>query len=161
MRMFILALFSSCLLFSYSASAETASAPVAVASSAPVVTPVPPPIATTAPAGVPTIAVAVPSAPPQWAQELLLTAEKLPVVGPWVAKLILWLGILAGILTTLTAAILGIVKTLIGAANLTGLTEVATWLGNFQNGQVMYWLKFFSLFNAPASPPSTAPTVNT
>lgn len=155
MRLFILALLSFSVICPTFAETPTVTAsPVIPAAS---VTPVSTqPVPSTAP----TVAVAAPSAPPKWAQELIVAAEKLPVVGPWVAKALLWSGILAGILTTLVAAVLAIVQMLMGVANLSGLTTFGNWLTNFQNGQVMYWLKFFSLFNAKKpDDPATGPVV--
>jgi hypothetical protein len=88
------------------------------------------------------------SAPPQWAQDLITTAEKLPLVGPYVAKALLYLGILSAILTSLTACIMGILSILMGVSNAARLTNVSTFLANFRDGKFMYWIKFFSLFNA-------------
>jgi hypothetical protein len=96
----------------------------------------------------PTVTVPEPAAPPEWAQELIVSAEKLPVVGPVVAKALLWCGILAGILTTLVGALIAVLNTLMGVANLAGLARAATVLADFRDGKVMYWLKFFSMFNA-------------
>jgi hypothetical protein len=118
------------------ATAVTAPAP------APVMTPVPPGVS------LPAVAVAEPSAPPQWAQDIIVVAEKLPLVGPIVAKVMLWAGILSGILTTLVGAVLGILQLLLGVFNLTGLVNAAAWIAAFRDGKVMYWLKFFSMFNA-------------
>lgn len=94
------------------------------------------------------VQVAEPAAPPHWAQELMVAAEKLPVIGPIVTKALLWLGILSGILTTLTGALLATIRMLLVAANYSGLLKLAETLVNFQNGRVMYWLRYFSMFNA-------------
>jgi len=102
------------------------------------------------------VAVLEPAAPPEWAQELIAAAEKLPVVGPIVSKVLVWVGILAGITTTLVGTLLGIINTLMGVANLSGLASAAAALANFRDGKIMYWLKFFSLFNAK----KPEPTVN-
>lgn len=111
--------------------------------------PTAPPAAVSSPVPtVPSVTVAEPAAPPEWAQEIIVAAEKLPVIGPVVSKALLWCGILAGILTTLTAALLTVISTLMGVANLSGLVRVATALTAFRDGKVMYWLKFFSMFNA-------------
>lgn len=117
---------------------------------APVVTPVPP----GTPSG-PAVAVAEPAAPPTWAQDLIVTAQGLPVIGPIVAKLLVYIGILSSILTTLVGALLAVINTLMGVFNLAGLVSASTWLAGFRDGKIMYWLRFFSLFNAkkdPASP---------
>ncbi len=107
----------------------------------------------------PAVTVAAPAAPPQWAQDLMVQAEKLPVVGPIVTKVMLWAGILGAILTTLVGALLGILNMLTGIANLSGLTRYATLLAAFRDGKVMYWLKFFSLFNAKQPPTTGSATI--
>jgi hypothetical protein len=96
----------------------------------------------------PGVAVPQAAAPPVWAEQLIVAAEKLPLVGPYVAKALLYLGILSSILTVLVAAILTVLNTLMGSFNLAGLTQAAAWLSKFKDGKVMYWLKFFSVFNA-------------
>lgn len=111
------------------------------------------------PVATPTVAVPQPAAPPAWAQEIMVSAEKLPIVGPVVSKVLLWSGIVAGILTTLVAALLSIVNTLMGVANLSGLNTVATALAKFRDGKIMYWLKFFSLFNAKKPEGATQTTM--
>lgn len=96
----------------------------------------------------PTVAVSEPSAPPQWAQDLMVTAEKLPIVGPFIAKGLLYLGILSAILTSLTTAILMVLNTLLGLFTWAGFVNASAAIAGFRDGKVMYWLKFFSLFNA-------------
>ncbi len=96
----------------------------------------------------PTVQVAQPSAPPQWAQDLMVNAEKLPLVGPYVSKFLLYLGILSAIMTSILACILSVLNSLMGVMNLAGLTDAATKIANFRDGKFMYWLKYFSLFNA-------------
>lgn len=105
------------------------------------------------------VAVATPAAPPSWAQDLIVTVEKLPVVGPFVAKALLYLGILASILTVLVATILTILNSLSGVFTASGLSEAAAAIIKFRDGPIMYWLKFLSLFNAqkPASIPPVPP----
>lgn len=111
--------------------------------------------ATPIPAGtpLPAVAVAEPAAPPLWAQEFLVAVQSLPVVGPVIAKLIFYLGIFASILTTLVVALLGVLNTLIGMANLTKLVGVANALAAFRDGKFMYWLTFFSNLNAKKPTP--------
>lgn len=107
------------------------------------------------------VAVAAPSAPPQWAQDLIVTAEGLPVVGPFVAKGLLYLGIISAILTTLVGSALAILNTLMGIFNASGLTNLATAIASFRDGKIMYWITFFSMFNAKApvaNPPQTVQT---
>lgn len=94
------------------------------------------------------VAVSEPAAPPVWAQDLMVTAEKLPVVGPLVSKALLYLGVLSSILTMLTAFLISALAAVGGALNYAGLARAAQAIAAFQNGKVMYWIKFFSLFNA-------------
>lgn len=94
------------------------------------------------------VVVAEPAAPPAWAQDLIVTAESLPVVGPILSKALLYLGILSSILTVMVGALITVLNTLMGALNLAGLVRIASALAAFRDGRVMYWLKFFSLFNA-------------
>lgn len=95
-------------------------------------------------------AVAVPavSAPPAWATVILTTVANLPVVGPYVSQLLLWLGILAAILTTLVGAVLTILASLKGAFKWAGLDTAVAAITAFQAGPIMYWLTYFSNFNA-------------
>lgn len=94
------------------------------------------------------VAVPEPAAPPQWATDLLLNVSKLPVIGPYVSKALLWLGILAAILTTLVAAALSILATLKGGFSAAGLDNAVKAVESFKNSKVMYYLTYFSNFNA-------------
>lgn len=94
------------------------------------------------------VAVAEPAAPPQWAQDLISTAQSLPVVGPVVSKVLLYLGILSSILTLLAGFVLSTISVIARVSNLAGLGVVAARVTEFKSGPIMYWLKFFSLFNA-------------
>lgn len=109
----------------------------------------------TAPTPVPTVQVAEPAAPPAWAIDLMMTAQNLPVVGPYISKALLYLGILSAILTSLIAFLLTAISALTGILNVAGLVNLATKLQIFRDGKVMYWLKFLSMFNAkkPESKP--------
>lgn len=104
----------------------------------------------------PAVVVPANTAPPTWATELLSTIAGLPVVGPYVSQILLWLGILAAILTTLVAAALSILASLKGAFKWAGLDSAVAAITAFQAGPVMYYLKYFSNFNAQKSPPPTA-----
>lgn len=94
------------------------------------------------------VAVPAVSAPPTWATELLTTIGGLPIVGPYVSKFLLWLGILAAILTTLVAAALSILASLKGVFAWAGLDAASAAVASFQSGPIMYWLTYFSNFNA-------------
>jgi hypothetical protein len=94
------------------------------------------------------VSVPEPAAPPQWATDLLMNAARLPVVGPYISKALLYLGILTALLTSLVAFLLGAISLLQGAFNISGLGSFASLLATFKDGKIMYWLKFFSNFNA-------------
>lgn len=115
--------------------------PVASASPAPEVAVLP-----VAPSG--TVVVAEPAAPPKWAEDLIMTAQKLPVIGPIVSKALLYAGIVSSILTALIACLLTIFTALSKVLNLAGLMSIAEKVQLFKNGKVMYWLTYLSMFNA-------------
>lgn len=94
------------------------------------------------------VSVAAPAAPPKWAEDLMVTAEKMPVVGPLVSKALLYLGILSSLLTALIAFLLAGLSTLSGAFSWAGFATSAAKIDAFQNGKIVYWLKYFSMFNA-------------
>ena len=112
------------------------STPAAIVQTVPVVAPVQ------------TVQVAEPAAPPKWAEQLIVTAQDLPVVGPIVTKALLYLGIVSSILTALIACLLTLLNAISGVASLTGLAKYADKITLFKNGKVMYWLKYLSMFNA-------------
>lgn len=99
------------------------------------------------------VAVSEPAAPPQWAQDLVTFVESLPMVGPIVAKVLVYLGILVSIMTVIVTMLTGILGTLSGISNYAGFTAIVAALTAFQNGPIMYWLKFFSAFNAKKPDP--------
>lgn len=86
--------------------------------------------------------------PPQWAYSILLDAQALPVVGPVISKTLLYAGIASSILTMLVAFLIGSMTALASVFNYAGLTSAVQAITVFQKGPVIYWLKFFSLFNA-------------
>ena len=99
-------------------------------------------------APVPTVQVAEPAAPPKWVEELIVIAQDLPVVGPIVSKVLIYLGIISAILTSLIAFLLTAISALSKVLNLAGLVNFAAKLQAFKDGPIMYWLKYASLFNA-------------
>lgn len=96
----------------------------------------------------PTVQVAESAAPPEWVQKLIVTSQGLPVVGPIVTKVILYGGMLASILTLVAGTLMALLKILSGISSLSGLIAFANKVEAFQNGKVMYWLKYLSMFNA-------------
>jgi hypothetical protein len=118
------------------------STPVAVVQTVPVVAPIE------------TVQVAEPAAPPKWAEQLIVTAQELPVIGPIITKALLYLGIVSSILTALIACLLTMLNAISGIASLTGLAKYADKIQMFKNGKIMYWLKYLSMFNAKKNVPA-------
>lgn len=100
------------------------------------------------------VQVAEPAAPPKWAEQLIVTAQDLPVIGPIVSKALVYLGIVSSIVTAVIACLLTILNALSGIANLAGLANFANKLQVFKDGKIMYWLKYISLFNAKKNVPA-------
>lgn len=86
--------------------------------------------------------------PPSWLQEILLIIKGLPIVGPYVVEALKWVGVATVAITSLTGAILTVLKALQGALNLAKLAELAAKVEAFQNSKIIFWLKYFSNFNA-------------
>lgn len=86
--------------------------------------------------------------PPSWVLGVLEAAKSLPVVGPIVTKVAIYLGVLCSILTALVCFLLTSLKAVSGVANIAGLAEFTTKLESFKTGPIMYWLKYFSMYNA-------------
>lgn len=87
--------------------------------------------------------------PPHWIQDVLLLVKSLPVVGPYVVEALKWVGVVTVILTSLTGAILASLKALQGALKLAKLDDLAAKLAAFEQSKFIFWLKYFSSFNAP------------
>lgn len=85
---------------------------------------------------------------PQWLMQLIMMGDQIPVVGPYIVKGMQWLGLIASVTTTVCACLITILKLIEGVANVANLKPVADKLQEFQNGRIMYYLKFVSLFNA-------------
>lgn len=100
------------------------------------------------------ISVAAATAPPQWLQDLIIAAQSFPIVGPYLTKIMMYIGVIGSILTALVAFLLTGINILSGIASFSGLGGIATVLMNFKNGPIMYWITYFSNFNAqkPAPP---------
>ena len=92
--------------------------------------------------------VAEPAAPPQWAEDLIMSVEKLPIIGPIVSKILVYLGIVSSILTAFIAFLLTALNSLSVILSLSGLAKFAEKVKLFKDGKIMYWLKYLSLFNA-------------
>lgn len=136
--------------------AQTVGMPVsAVAAPVAVAPAIPAPVIASAPVAL--VPVAEPAAPPAWLQNLLVFVQGLPVIGPIAAKVFMYAGLVSIILTSLVAFLLGILSVLSKAFGSVGaLQSLSAWIEEFKDGNVMYWLKFFSNFNAqkPDNPPA-------
>ncbi len=86
--------------------------------------------------------------PPEWLAKAMDVISSMPVVGPIVVEVAKWLGVAASILTILVTALLGVLRVLITSANLLKLAGLAAKLEVLMSGPIMYWLKFFSMYNA-------------
>lgn len=135
--------------------AQSATPPSAAAASAVVVAPL---VAVAAPA-VATVAVAEPAAPPQWAIDLILTIQKLPIIGPIVTKAMVYAGIIASILTALVGCLLTVFTMLSSIASFSGLAKIADAIKAFRDGKIMYWLTYFSIINAQKPTDPVSPVV--
>ncbi len=94
------------------------------------------------------VAVEEPAAPPKWVADVIVSAQKLPIIGPIVSKVILYAGVLSSILTALFAAFFTILSALSGVLNLAGLQKIADAVQAFKKGKIMYYLAYLSMFNA-------------
>lgn len=108
------------------------------------------------PIPIPTVTPTQVPQPPEWASELLGSVQSLPVVGPYVSKALLYIGILGALTTALVAFLLAVSESIQQVTSWSGLTVFAGQVQAFQDGKIMYWLKMLSLFNAkaPQSPVS-------
>jgi hypothetical protein len=99
------------------------------------------------------------AAPPVWMQDVLVSIKKLPMVGPIVVKVLNWLGVLCSVLTALAAFLMVVLKALSSVLSLAQLTDLSAKVQAFQDGKILYWLKYLSMFNAqkPDATPEAAP----
>ena len=95
--------------------------------------------------------------PPSWLQSAIIQLKSVPVVGPIVVKVLQWLAVISTILTALCAFLLASIRALIPVLNLAQLSAIADKVAAFQNGKVIYWLKYFSMMNAQK--PDEKPTL--
>lgn len=88
---------------------------------------------------------------PKWLVSAMDTVAAVPVVGLVVVEVAKWLGVISSVLTILVTAILGILKVLSLVLPAARLANIAIWLAAAESSKVMYWLKFFSMYNATKS----------
>lgn len=120
-----------------------------------IVNPLPSPSPTAS--AVTTVPVQVAAAPPVWLQTLVTTAESLPLIGPIVVTVLKYLGIIVSIMTAFCAFLMLALQTIGSIASIASLTTLAAKIQAFQSGQIMYWLKYVSAFNAQKSDDTTPP----
>lgn len=89
---------------------------------------------------------------PDWAIGILKAAQKFPTIGPVISQIMMYIGILGGILTSAILFLLGVLRSLSGIAWFTNAASLAQKLKNFQNSKFMMWLLAFS--NVPMAHPS-------
>jgi len=93
-------------------------------------------------------AVAPKHVPPAWLDSAMDKVSALPVVGPVVVDGVKWLGVVASLMTVLVTALLGALAALQKVLALAKLADLAAKVSAFSNGPIMYWLKWFSMYNA-------------
>jgi hypothetical protein len=113
-------------------------------------------IATPIPTPAPATSV-TPLAPPDFVVKLLTFVQGLPVVGPIVSKIVQYAAILGSLLTLLVAFLLSVLKIVAPLMSAVSADGVAAFLTAQQNSKWMYWLKYFSFFNAKTPPPPAPP----
>lgn len=89
-----------------------------------------------------------PPAPPEWVLKALTVVEGVPGVGPIVSKAVQIIAILGSIMTLLVAFLLSLLKIVSPFMSLVNADKVAAFLDAQQKAKWMYWLKWFSFFNA-------------
>lgn len=86
---------------------------------------------------------------PEWLDKVLAILQGIPVLGPIVTEILKYLGVFAVITTSLTAFLMTALRALVSVFNLAKLVDLAVKVKAFEDSKVMYYLKYFSLFNAP------------
>ena len=89
--------------------------------------------------------------PPTWLQDMMLVIKGLPIVGPYVVEALKWVGVATVIISAMTGAVLTVLKALQGALHLAKLDAMAEKVKAFQDSKFIFWLKYFSNFNAKKS----------
>jgi len=110
--------------------------------------PPPPPVVAEIPPMPDEFSVSPKHMPPQWLEKAMDVVSSLPFVGPYIVEIAKWLGVIASLLTILVTAVLGSLKVLSAALNLAKLADLALKVNKLANGPIMYWLSFFSMYNA-------------
>lgn len=129
-----------------------ANAEVATASPTPVVAASPAPIASPTPVVVPqqsaTEAINKVQPPPDWLARAISIGTSLPLVGPYLIEAMKILGVISSILTLLVSFLIAAMKVLVPVLKIAKMDSLAAFMEAFGSSNVMYWLKFFSMYNA-------------
>jgi len=80
--------------------------------------------------------------------QMMAIAKSVPVLGPIAVEVAKYLGLVASLLTILVTAILAAIRSLQVALPLLKLASLAAKIAAFEKSKVMYYLKFFSVYNA-------------
>lgn len=100
-----------------------------------------------------TVQVAEPAAPPKWAEDVLVSTQEIPVVGPVISKAIMYAGIVSSILTALVTFLMTVVGALTRLSTFAGLAATAMKLQQFRNSKLFYWIAYLSMFNVKKPAP--------
>lgn len=86
--------------------------------------------------------------PPPWLENAINFARRIPFIGPVIVEVTKWAGVLGASFTLIVTLLLGLLRILVPVVNIAGLAALALKLQAFESSPIMYWLKFFSMYNA-------------
>ena len=85
--------------------------------------------------------------PPQWLVSVLEWVQKLPKVGPVVVQILMWLSVVAVVLTAIHTAMLAVLKGLTPVLNMVKLEGLAKKINDLYE-KVAPYIKYLSMYNA-------------
>lgn len=83
---------------------------------------------------------------PSWLERGLDILVAIPFVGPWLAKILVWVGVIASVLTAVATAFFAVVKSLTKVLSLMKLVGFAQKIEVFYQ-KIAPFLMFFSIYN--------------
>jgi|GEM_PF-5277134 len=86
--------------------------------------------------------------PPAWLATALKTIESMPIIGPVAVEVFKWLGVIASIATALVTFLVAVIRALSVVLSAARMLALANMIAAFESSKIMYWLKFFSIYNA-------------
>ena len=89
---------------------------------------------------------------PQGVVDTLSAIENLPYIGPVVSKIILWVGIFTTLMTLLASFVLGGIKAIGPVLANQKSQDVEAFVQKLLDSKVVYYLKYFSMYNAQKKP---------